>query len=127
MTTPTSVGTPADAPVTPGVLPDGPVYPATSDGVLAALTALGDTADAVATALLALGYTGRPASPAYCPIAWYLIDAVPELDTEHVEVGCDDAGLWNAPRGHAIDVDLPDQVVAFITAFDGGAYPELAW
>ncbi|MEV4134413.1 hypothetical protein AB0J72_19860 [Dactylosporangium sp. NPDC049742] len=127
MTTPTSVGTPADARAALGLPPDPPVYPATHDGVMEALTALGDTADAIAAVLLANDYTGRTASPACCPIARYLINTVPDLDANDVEIGTDDAGLWNAPHNYGIYVDLPGPVVAFITDFDGGAYPELAW
>lgn len=113
------------APVTLAVLPDGPVYPATSDGVLAALAALGDTVETIAAALLANGCTGRTASAAHCPIAYYLRDAVPDLDAQDIQIGTDDAGLWNEPHGYAIDVDLPWPVAAFVTAFDCGAYPEL--
>ena len=125
MTTPTRVGTPTNAPVTRSVLPDVTVYPATEDGVLKALTDLGDTAEAIADALLTNGYTGRRASASYCPIAHYLSDTIPDLDAKAISVGTDDAGLWNEPHGYGIDVDLPGPVVAFVTAFDGGAYPEL--
>lgn len=124
MTSPTRVGTPADAPVTPSVLPHVTVYPATEDGVLQALTDLGDTAEAIAAALLTNGYTGRTASASYCPIARYLSDTIPGLIADSIQVGTDDAGLWTE-HGHSIDVDLPAPVVTFVTAFDCGAYPEL--
>lgn len=126
MTTPTRVGTPADAPVTPGLLPDVVVYPATEDGVIEALNDLGDTAKTIAAALLASGYTGHVASAPSCPIARYLITVVPDLDAETIAVGTDDAGLWNEPHGYGIEVDLPGPVIAFVAAFDSGAYPELA-
>ena len=60
--------------------PTTTIYPATSEGLTAALSALGSTADEVAEILTVVGHTGQRDDEATCPIAWYLRAVIPTAE-----------------------------------------------
>ena len=93
-------------------------YPATREGVSAALAALGDSTDRVADTLAAHGYLGEPAEARECPIAVYLHDVL--TPAWPVSVGDGTATVYC--NGVRLDVPLPDPVRRFVGAFDLGAY-----
>jgi len=107
-------------------------YPATPDGLTAALKALGSTAAKVADTLARTGYSGQRGDEASCPIARYLRAAIPDATDAYVGVvnpQHDDsqrAGICLFDGTGWVDVALPSSAVAFIDAFDDGAYDELA-
>src|SRR4051812_45418450 len=89
-------------------------YPATREGVTAALTALGDTADRVANTLAGAGYLGSPGESQECPVAVYLRDVV--TPTWRVSIGA--ASAYVFPHGKVVAAPLPFAVRVFVDAFD---------
>src|SRR6185369_4328853 len=99
-------------------------YPATRDGLTAALAALGTTPAAVADTLTASGdYLGRRESAWRCPLALYLVDVL-GLSVDDVAVFGDAVEI--TVTDGTVSVDLPDAACAFVTDYDSGAYPDLA-
>jgi hypothetical protein len=107
-------------------------YPATPDGLTAALNALGDTAAEVADTLARAGFSGRRGDEVSCPIARYLRTAIHGAIDAYVGVADPQhdnrqrAGIWLLDGTGWFDVPMPPGSAAFIDAFDEGAYVELA-
>ena len=78
-------------------------YPATREGVSAALAALGDNGDRVAGTLDAAGHLGEPGECRGCPVAVYL-DAVL---TPRWPVSIGDGTATVYVNGARLDVALP--------------------
>jgi hypothetical protein len=87
------------------------------------LKALGGTSLAVAANLYHLGFTGVPKRSHFCPVAYYLHDA---LDCS-VEVSVNEVSLSAIFTGDRSTryVHTTDAVASFVTEFDEGLYPQL--
>lgn len=110
------------APMDPPGFPDPRQYPATDEGLRAALAALGDTPDAVASTLDRLGIRGRPGQCRTCPVALYLLDVT---GADPFVIG--DLAALRTPEGALLArCSIPEPVRTFIQRFDlCGAYPGL--
>jgi hypothetical protein len=96
-------------------------YPATREGVSAALAALGDCTDRVADTLADAGHLGAPGESRDCPIAVYLHDVL--TPRWPVSIGNATAAVYAG--GARLDVPLPGPVRRFVAAFDLDGYPFL--
>jgi hypothetical protein len=107
-------------------------YPATADGLAAALAALGTTAEQVAETLAAAGLNGQRHDEVSCPIAWYLRDAIPTAEDAYAGIskprgdGPLYAGIRLVDARKWVDIEMPAGPAAFVEAFDGGNFDELA-
>jgi hypothetical protein len=104
-----------------------PAYPATWQGIRAALHALGNNQAGVAAALDAAGYRGEPGESTHCPVAAYLLgtlDAGPLQPDSPIAVGDTTVTVFRADNTR-FEVDLPEPVRRFVDAFDAGHYPAL--
>jgi len=107
-------------------------YPATPEGLAAALSALGATAEQVADILDTVGYTGQRKDEATCPIAWYLRAVIPAAMDAYAGVRHPRresqlyAGLRLADTTGWVDVAMPAGPADFVTAFDKGRFDSLA-
>lgn len=104
-----------------------PTYPATADGLRAALDALGTTAEAVAATLEAGGWRGKRDDCETCPTAKYL-QAVIQGFTQ-IYVDRSEVSLWlqanDTDDEPDVQVETPPAVNGFIGGFDDGEFPEL--
>jgi hypothetical protein len=104
--------------------PPAPTYPPTTDGLTAALAALGDSATQVAQRLTIAGHRGYRGECDRCPVATYLHATI--TGATQVHVGPDRAAVWSHSTGAApVTAVLPVPVVVFVTAFDRGYWPHL--
>jgi hypothetical protein len=99
-------------------------YPATVEGITAALEALGDTPDLVASNLLKGGFRGEVGECSRCPVALYLQAQFPGwlvyVGTDHL------LATEVADADSLVSVDLPGAVVEFVDSFDRhGRYADL--
>lgn len=111
-----------------------PTYPLTTEGVTEALADLdkGGSED-VAIRLTELGITGVQDAECACPLAQYLLRAVPGLreaivggDSVYLTgVVHEDMNGFQQPWDVRFHVSLPDSLGAFVEDFDAGVYPEL--
>lgn len=103
-------------------------YPATTQGLRAALEALGADADAVAQTLADGRHRGLRDNCAACPTAVYLlavIDGVARVNvSRRFAAICIDPGLDPTIEPSA-RVSLPQPVRDFIDRFDDYSYPQL--
>jgi hypothetical protein len=109
--------------------PSTTTYPATSEGLTAALSALGATAEQVAATLTTAGLTGQREDEATCPIAWYLRTVIPAADDVYAGVRRHDhlyAGIRLIDATGWVDIEMPTGPAAFINAFDDGNFNDLA-
>jgi hypothetical protein len=108
------------------------IYPATSEGLAAALSVLGATAEQVAETLTAAGHTGQREDEATCPIAWYLRAVIPTAGDVYAGVRHPRgdrrlyAGLCLIDMTDGVDIEMPTGPAAFVTAFDKGKFNSLA-
>jgi hypothetical protein len=102
-------------------------YPASEDGLLKAVDALGTTPEAVATNLSAMGLQGRRDDAACCPIANYLRASVDEAVRDEVRI--DDNDLYVrvdfADGGQADAIMAARAASGFVLRFDLGDFPDL--
>lgn len=87
-----------------------------------AFDALGDTADDVADFLTVGGWTGLRHDPSTCPVAVYLKAIVPSTAVVAVSA----YGTSVLTDNEHVHIPTPPGPAEFITAFDEGAYDELA-
>lgn len=102
-------------------------YPATPDGLTAALTALGANAIEVAETLRRNGYVGIPSDESSCPVARYLHDAIPQADEVYAGVArpgeqVQHAAIRLANATGWVDIQMPKGPAAFVIAFDHGYF-----
>ncbi|MDR7278395.1 hypothetical protein [Catenuloplanes atrovinosus] len=96
---------------------------ATARHLAFALEALGETTNDVAEFLAAGGWTGLRSDGRACPIAIYLSSVVPNISDVYVtpyEL------VVVTGDGEEIDTALPVGPSDFVSAFDDGAYDDLA-
>jgi hypothetical protein len=99
-------------------------YPATNNGLAAALAALGATETEVAETLSRGGCRGRRGSSCACPVAIYLHAVI--LDAESVLVEATETFV-HLDDGTKLDAATPEPVYAFMAAFDKGTrYQDLS-
>lgn len=92
-------------------------YPFTEEGLRSALEALGTTANAVARNLEAMGFKGCRSNSSNCPVANYLLSALPDARSVAVEFGY----VWaRDANGVKLDVGWTDAIGDFIELFDDG-------
>jgi hypothetical protein len=105
-------------------MPDALIsYPFTEEGLRDALAALGTSGDVVARNLSAMGFKGCRSKSSNCPVANYLLSALPDARSVEVEFGW--AWARDASERVKLDVDWPQPVEDFIEMFDAGLLPEL--
>ena len=103
-------------------------FPATRDGIRAALDALGHTPTQVAASLDRAGYVGEPGECTRCPVAVYLLGTLDPATLQPAGLLIDPVAVGDTTvtvlRADAIrhEVDLPESVSRFIAAFDLGGY-----
>ena len=102
----------------PPTTTDVGTFPATRDGVSAALAALGHVPDLIAARLAHAGHLGEPGECRDCPIAVYLHAVLTPMWP--VSIGAATATVFT--NGSRLDVPLPDPVRDFITCFDLGDF-----
>src|SRR5262249_15014617 len=111
--------------------PTTTTYPATSEGLTAALSALGATAEQVAHPLTVAGHTGQREDEATCPIAWSPRAVIPTAGDVYAGVRHPrgdrrlHAGLCLVDTTGWIDIEMSTGPAAFITAFDKGKFNSL--
>jgi hypothetical protein len=96
-------------------------YPFTEDGLRSALRALGTSGDVVARNLDAMGFKGCRSHSANCPVANYVLSALPTPDRSG---RVRRAYALNAD-GVKLDVDQPSPVEDFVEMFDNGRLADL--
>jgi hypothetical protein len=109
--------------------PTTSTYPATWEGLNAALTALGITAEQVAETLNAAGHSGQREDEATCPIAWYLRAVIPTAEDVYAGVRRHQqlyAGMRLVDVTGWVDIEMPAGPAAFVDAFDDGRFNALA-
>lgn len=89
--------------------------------VVEVLESLGPDIVAVADTLRRAGIRGRRHDAFCCPVALYVAAGLgcPDNDNDHIAVGTDEVLVDDD------EIELPDHVVDFVTAFDNGSYPDL--
>nr|BFE64983.1 hypothetical protein GCM10020063_095090 [Dactylosporangium thailandense] len=88
-----------------------------------ALEALGASADAVADSLLAGGWTGLRQDGLCCPVSNYIVAVVPHAEAASVTRN---RITVITTDGEMCEATLPAGPAQFVSAFDGGAYDDLA-
>ncbi|WP_433051141.1 hypothetical protein [Dactylosporangium sp. CS-033363] len=91
--------------------------------LIIALEALGTSADAVADSLLGGGWTGLRQDALCCPVSNYVVAVVPGAELAAVTRN---RITVISTEGEPCDATLPAGPAAFVSAFDAGAYDELA-
>lgn len=108
---------------------DATTWPATPDGIAAALAALGNQPGTIADTLAARGIRGNKEHAHECPIANYLRLVIPEADEICVGLGGLSVDDIRVPYYDNEDLNAtPTGLVhigKFVSRFDEGAYPEL--
>lgn len=89
--------------------------------VNATIAALGDSADQIAATLDAKGIRGRRGRACDCPVARYLLTSIPDLNGVYVSSG----SIGAYTKTVSVEMYTRPGLVAFIVAFDDGAYPQL--
>lgn len=95
----------------------------TARHLASALEALGDNANDVAEFLTVGGWTGLRSDAGACPIALYLGNVVPNINTVHVTTY---ELIVTTGDGEQIESTMPIGPSDFVAAFDDGAYDDLA-
>ena|SRR5690349_24467196 len=93
-----------------------------ADRITDLIAVLGDTPDLIAYRLAEAGITGDRADATCCPIANYLLCAVPLLDSVDV---LGDSIDYRATTGESGSLAVSDEINDFISLFDIDRYPHL--